>query len=297
MSGASRRGGPKDHGNNNNNTSDGDGGKRDDMPRNRSQNDISDSSGGERGGGNNGGGKGMRRKKNKGNKRDGNNSNNNTNDRRKDEVIFDSSTFPALMGSTKTTSSTDKPIASVGFSGYADALLQKNKPPNAVNINGGSNLEQAGQASSNKDETSQIAMKVGEMKVNAIDDTNEKEPSTIAVGALTGSPVKETPVIEPAAPESTFENKPTDAGNGPLETSSPTPGGPQDELEQLNTSDKGLNPVPQQSVTTELIETMTKSSEESESQLVTEPSLTPAPAPPPAWGNKRSFIDVVKKHP
>mmetsp|Transcript_234 Transcript_234/g.287 ORF Transcript_234/g.287 Transcript_234/m.287 type:complete len:755 (-) Transcript_234:342-2606(-) len=239
---------------------DGEFAKRDNnnnnMPRNKSQNEMYDSSGA-------GGGKNMKRKKDKSKKKT-------FNDRRKDEVTLDTNNFPAL--SEKLSAGTEK-TSNAGFSGYADALRQKNNAPLTPTLD------------STNDEEAGLTEQVNALKVSASEDFGESESPIISVGALTGTPTpsKESPLGSPSMETKMEASRSVEN----IETKSPAKIVDND---AENTLQKDALPE----VNGEVRDAASLEKTDDKSQSAGQ-EPTQQPEPPPTWGSKRSFIDVVRK--
>ena len=249
-----------------------------DMPKNRSQNEmpvsVSDSSGGAKPLGR------RDRVKNTKSKRDGNNGT----ERRKD-VNFDANQFPALSPSSPSKAAVGKKTAAI--SGYAAALLQQNRAALLPNPN----ECPAKESSFAEDyETNTIVEKVGEMKLNSIEDADRSQP--IAVGALTGTPLSESSSENVNVNK---DNDPVEPEKGPLKAD--TVRVPVTTPEKLDVKLDNDGPTPKEAENSDPIESKVpvQSTQTPDSPLVNNSPPSPAPAPPAAWGNKRSFIDVVRK--
>jgi len=231
----------------------------------RSQNDMSDSSGG---------GEMTKRKKNK-NKRDGNH------DRRKD-VSFDANQFPALSPSSpmKMNKGGPEKVPAVGISGYAAALLQKKAAAPAQVVN--THMIQKEQA--DEDETDVVAVKVDNLNLRK-DDENGSTTGTIAVGALTGTPLTESSVE--TADEEHSHAKPIEADTVPVPATNLSA-----DLEDKVEND---GPTPREAESFEMSPTAEEAANAAAASLPLVKDPPPMAAPPVAWGNKRTFIDVVRK--
>ena len=254
------------------NYSDNDAGQRNDinMPNSRSQNEMSDSSGG--------GGKSGRRKKNK-NKRD--------NERRND-VNFDDNQFPALSPTSPTKvkdGSADK--ASIAMSGYAAALLQKSKTAALQSM--GANIHNG--EFPDVGETDIIG-KVSEMKLNS-EIVKDSDPDTISsgAGAVIGAPIFESTEAVVG------ERNPSEGKHEATEVSKSVPATSAAIEEKTAVEFDGPTPKEAKHSGSDnlKVENAVKSVE-AKAPPSTKDNTT-APAAPSAWGNKRSFIDVVKKQP
>lgn len=261
--------------------SDAGGGARDrdrdsNMPRNRSQNEMSDSSGG---------GKIMRRKKNK---------NKSETAEQRNDVSFDDNQFPALSPSKLAKSKEGGVSAektSVAMSGYAAALLQKNNAASAQSTVANASTSPVIEFSPPDDETD-IVGKVSEMKLNADYSKDSDAAATpVAVGALTGTPLTEASSVQVDGESTRTTPK---FNSDPPQTIVAVP------AMNAKIEKKGVEidgPTPQEAQESEMKTTDAKveSAKIVDIPLVKDSSL--AAAPPSVWGNKRSFIDVVRKQP
>ncbi|GFH61710.1 hypothetical protein CTEN210_18186 [Chaetoceros tenuissimus] len=192
----------------------------------------------------------------------------NTNDtkkKKKKDVNLDVNHFPALGGGKK---EEEKKVVVPVVSGYAAALLAK-KEKKAQDVSGNSDVVTA------SEETSVQEL---EKQVSAMSMEND----AIAVGALTGSPVK----ISHDGVDGTEKTMPQSKKIESIEIDGPTP--KEAALPQKSEALDGKvdSVAVQQDAKTPSTETSAPVSSSSNS-----------PPPPAAWGGKRSFIDVVKKQP
>ena len=239
------------------------GGGNTNMPRNRSQNEMSDSSGGK-----------VKRKSNKSKTREG------SNDRRKD-VSFDVNQFPALNPTNAKESADKPPVAAM--SGYAAVLLANKTSPqkDANDHDSGNGTGNAAKEVFEVFEAADISKSVNAMNLSS-EDTKMPQgsnPGAVAVGVMTGSPLTATSSeshvsVTHASVVEVIKGADTRAEivEKVKIVEVPTP---------KETNDEGTSEAKSKAGTDE------SSGKE---------SAAPA-APPAAWGNKRSFIDVVRKQP
>ena len=240
------------------------GGGNTNMPRNRSQNEMSDSSGGK-----------VKRKNNKSKTREG------SNDRRKD-VSFDVNQFPALNPTNAKESAEKPPVAAM--SGYA-AVLLANKTSPQKGAHDMDSIYDTGNAAKPVDEAAHLSKSVNAMNLSSEDTKipQGSNPGAVVVGVLTGSPLPSTSseshvsVTRASVVEAV---KVADTRAEILDkveiVEVPTP---------KETKDEGTSEAKSKAGS---VGTVDESSGKE--------SAAPA-APSVAWGNKRSFIDVVRKQP
>lgn len=186
--------------------------------------------------------------------------------KKKKDVNLDANHFPALGGGKK---EEEKKVVVPVVSGYAAALLAKKEKKEEKD--GATNSE----AMTATEETSvqELEKQVGAMNM---------ENDAIAVGALTGSPVK----ISQDGVDGTEKTMPQSKKIESIEIDGPTPKEaalpPKSEALDGKVDSVAVQP----DAKTPSTETAAPVSSSSNS-----------PSPPAAWGGKRSFIDVVKKQP
>lgn len=243
------------------------------MTRNRSQNDMSDSSAG---------GQTTRRKNKSKNQTDENNY-------RREDVTFDANQFPALTPSSpvKGKGAHEKP-PTAAISGYAAALLAKNKAPTSQDESNGAKKEETSSADSHN-----VDLTKGVADISL--DTQETK-SAITPQKIVGDPE----VAAATGISNVIDRKVSDTANkSPAKSSDGN-------TVKMKKSAK----LP---VTTETNEAEIQglASKETKDGIVVEPKVESAPihkvtppsdkksssptAPVPTWGNKLSFIDVVRK--
>lgn len=244
------------------------GGDNTNLPRNPSQNEMSDSSGGGK----------AKRKNYKSKTREG------SNDRRKD-VSFDANQFPAL-NPTKAKEAAEKPPVAA-MSGYAAVLLaNKTSPQNDANdnVNGNDNGNAAKEVLE-VDEAADISKSVNAMNLSS-EDTKMPQgsnPGTVAVGALTGSPLTAT------SSESHVSETHASAAEAAKGADTRTEIVDKDEIVEV--------PTPKETKDEGTFDANANAGSVGKAdEPLAKESAAPA-APPAAWGNKRSFIDVVRKQP
>jgi len=204
-------------------------------------------------------------------------------ERRKDEVTLDVNNFPALsdMSPVKAQSGAEKGGGgSGGFSGYADALRQKNKtaPPSPS------------PSDNAKDETD-LTEQVQTLKVSTAE-SSQSEIIPVAIGALTGTPTS-VEECEPVVSDQSIVQEINDSAVAErVEEDAPSP------VKTIiaNDSDSGnCESTPQEETHNDKDEATSENDLASETPTAQEEAPAPSAAPPAAWGNKRSFIDVVRK--
>jgi hypothetical protein len=184
--------------------------------------------------------------------------------KKKKDVNLDANHFPALGGGKK---EEEKKVVVPVVSGYAAALLAKKEKREEKDTNS--------EAMTATEETSvqELEKQVGAMNM---------ENDAIAVGALTGSPVK----TSHDGVDGTEKTMPQSKKIESIEIDGPTPKEaalpPKSEALDGKVDSVAVQP----DAKTPSTETAAPVSSSSNS-----------PSPPAAWGGKRSFIDVVKKQP
>jgi len=242
------------------------------MTRNRSQNDMSDSSGGAQ----------TTRRKNK------NKNQTDENIDRREDVTFDANHFPALTPSSpvKEKGPTEKP-PTVAISGYAAALLAKNKVPSNQEESNGTKKEVTSSADPHNVDlvsgVTDINLNTGETR-DVVTDKIEGDSDASAAAGL--SSVNDRKVSDGT------NKSPTKASGGSVEKVKKGAKAPVMTEAKSVQNGPSSNDAKDGSVVERKVESapavhhVTPASDKKSSS----PS-----APVPTWGNKLSFIDVVRK--
>lgn len=242
------------------------------MTSNRSQNDMSDLSGGGQ----------TTRRKNK-----SKNQNNDSSERRED-VTFDANHFPALTPSSpvKGKGASEKP-PTVAISGYAAALLAKNKPTSTQDEDNRAPMEVPSSADPHN---ADLVKGVTDINLNI------QDPKDAAAQKIVGDPEVATAAGFSNIPESNVSDC---ANKNPTKSSDDDTGKMKRGAKLSVTQDSNK------------VEVHGPTSKEVKDDVVVEPVVESAPVdkvtPPsekkssspvasvPTWGKKLSFIDVVRK--
>lgn len=239
------------------------------MTRNRSQNDMSDSSGGAQ--------TARRKNKNK-NKVD------ETMERRED-VTFDVNQFPALSPSSpvKAKDGSEKPPIAV-ISGYAAALLAKNK----VTANQNEDDAKKDVASVDQDNTG-VVKGVADIKLNAQESKSSVSPKAATNEERSGSGTSD--VSNPNVSDKVTRNSTKATNDTALSVKKNAKSQIETESEKLAMN----GPITKDSGNVSAVESKVESTSVQSASPPLEKHASTPPAPLPTWGNKLSFIDVVRK--
>jgi len=186
--------------------------------------------------------------------------------KKKKDVNLDANHFPALGGGKK---EEEKKVVVPVVSGYAAALLAKKEKKEEKDSATNSEAMTA---------TEETSVQKLEKQVGAMNMEND----AIAVGALTGSPVK----ISHDGVDGTEKTMPQSKKIESIEIDGPTP-----KEAALPSKSEALDGK----VDSVAVQPVAKTPSTETAAPVS--SSSNSPSHPAAWGGKRSFIDVVKKQP